>query len=216
MTADVNKFLMLWFVGSSIVLLYSWSRACPWTWHGGSPQFHGGSCWCGNDGYCMCTPSLAIDAIINVKSAAEPSIILVRRMNSQYAIPGGFVGVGETVENAATREVKEETNLDVSSLDQFRVYSDPKRDSRRHTVSSVFICYVENVEKLHRGDDAKSGKSVFLTTFIRILYDFINILLSIHIPVSVVPLSKVLSLDLAFDHHKILSDYINHAVIRKS
>lgn len=62
------------------------------------------------------------------------------------------------------------------------MYSDPARDKRRHTVSSVFMCHVENADNLHRGDDAKG--------------------------VAVVPLSKVLSLDLAFDHHKILSDYI--------
>jgi len=134
----------------------------------------------------MCTPSLAIDAIIEVQNAPETSIILVRRRDNPrdiYAIPGGFVDVGETVEDAAIREVKEETSLDVSgSVEQFRVYSDPRRDKRRHTVSAVMRCWVQNTEKLHRGSDAKAAE--------------------------IVPLSKVLDLDLAFDHRQILREYI--------
>ena len=108
-----------------------------------------GSCWCGWDSYCLCTPSLAIEAIIEVEgkgigdprggglAVGEVGIVLVIRRDPPrdlFAIPGGFVEIGETVEAACTREVKEATNLDISFLEQFRVYSDPLRDKRRHTV----------------------------------------------------------------------------------
>lgn len=183
-----TKFLWIWFFSSNVYFIYYMThRGCPYVWHGGSPNgIFPGSCWCGADSYCMCTPSLAIDAIIEVQDASEPSIVLVRRRDNPsdiYAIPGGFVDIGETVEHAAIREAKEETNLDVIKIEQFRVYSDPKRDKRRHTVSSVMRCAVKSAAMLHRGDDAKS--------------------------VEVIELKKVLNLDLAFDHELILREYIN-------
>jgi 8-oxo-dGTP diphosphatase len=141
---------------------------CPYKFHGGSPNGKPrGSCWCGLDSYCMCTPSLAIDAIIehaptNTNNNDKDGIyvILVQRgkpPTDRLAIPGGFVDVGETVENAVIREVFEETALKVSSLEQFHVYSDPNRDQRRHTVSVVFRTIVDDITSLHRdgGDDAK-------------------------------------------------------------
>ena len=146
---------------------YESGKKCPYKWHGGAPNDQmRGSCWCGLDSYCMCTPSLAIDAIIEVPGEVakpgqgdnEPYIVVVRRKDppkDKHAIPGGFVDVGETVEQATVREVKEETNLNVAKLEQFHVYSDPKRDKRRHTVSAVFRCIVNDLSTLQRGDDAK-------------------------------------------------------------
>lgn len=107
---------------------------------------------------------------------------------------GGFVNVGETVENAVLREVHEETNLFLlpEAISQFRTVSDPKRDHRRHTVSVVFRCIAtdslggleggEGGQILRSGDDAKA--------------------------VEVVPLRSVLNLNLAFDHRSILKAYI--------
>ena len=185
----INSLLLGWFVASIVVILlrYIYSvGSCPYIWHGGSPlDTFGGSCYCGKDMYCMCTPSLAIDAIIEVRSEISPSIVLVRRRDNPkdvYAIPGGYVDIGETVEHAAIREVKEETNLDLANVVQFRVYSDPGRDLRRHTVSSVMKCEVPDATGLHVGDDAKA--------------------------VEIVSLARVLSLELAFDHRKVLADYI--------
>lgn len=100
----------------------------------------------------------------------------------KFAIPGGFVSVGETAELATIREVHEETNLTVSKLEQFKLYSDPARDIRRHTASMVFRCMVDSIEYLHTGDDARSVK--------------------------VVPLKDVLSLNLAFDHKIIFEDFM--------
>ena len=101
---------------------YESGRRCPYKWHGGSPtDSPRGSCWCGLDSYCMCTPSLAIDAIIEVTGGETNadanangesdtlSLVLVHRRDppkDRYAIPGGFVDVGESVEAAVRREVR--------------------------------------------------------------------------------------------------------------
>ena len=185
----MNKFLIGWFAFTLIYFFYQYyeQKSCPYVWHGGSPNnVFPGSCWCGTGNYCMCTPSLAIDAIIEIENAEFPSIVLVRRRDNPkdiYAIPGGFVNIGETVEHATIREAKEETNLDLVKLQQFHVYSSPERDKRRHTVSCVMRCYASRIDSLQRGDDAKA--------------------------VEIIPISKVLSLELAFDHKTILKDYIN-------
>jgi ADP-ribose pyrophosphatase YjhB (NUDIX family) len=82
------------------------------------------------------SPRLTVDVIIEVPGG----IILVERKYppAGWAIPGGFVEYGETVEEAARREMREETSLDLEGLRQFHVYSDPCRDPRGHTVSVVF------------------------------------------------------------------------------
>jgi ADP-ribose pyrophosphatase YjhB (NUDIX family) len=81
-------------------------------------------------------PGLAADIIISI----EDKIVLIKRKNPPYgwALPGGFVEYGETVENTARREAKEETGLKLVNLKQFKVYSEPNRDPRRHTISIVF------------------------------------------------------------------------------
>jgi len=81
-------------------------------------------------------------------------IILIKRKNPPlgWAIPGGFVDYGETLEAAAIREAKEETGLEVRLIRQFHSYSDPKRDPRQHTISSIFIADASG--KAEAGDDA--------------------------------------------------------------
>ncbi len=84
------------------------------------------------------TPLLTVDVLIDMGAGL---LVLVERKNEPmgWAIPGGFVDIGETVEEAALREVKEETGLDVELVRQFHVYSDPKRDARGHSASVVFV-----------------------------------------------------------------------------
>lgn len=83
-------------------------------------------------------PIPTVDIIIEVELRG---VVLVKRKNPPFgwAIPGGFVDYGESLEKAAIREAKEETNLDVELLRQFHTYSDPKRDPRHHSISTVYI-----------------------------------------------------------------------------
>jgi 8-oxo-dGTP diphosphatase len=83
-------------------------------------------------------PALAVDVIIETDTG---NIVLIERRNPPHgwALPGGFVEYGETVEAAAIREAKEETGLDVELIRQFHTYSDPQRDPRSHTIAVVFV-----------------------------------------------------------------------------
>ncbi len=96
-------------------------------------------------------PIPTVDIIIEI----EPNrIVLIKRKNPPYgwAIPGGFVDYGESLESAAVREAKEETSLDVKLIKQFHTYSDPKRDPRHHSISTVYIAKAEGTPKAK--DDA--------------------------------------------------------------
>jgi ADP-ribose pyrophosphatase YjhB (NUDIX family) len=124
-------------------------------------------------------PYLTVDVIIETGGG----IVLIRRKNPPpgWAIPGGFVDYGETIEDAIVREAKEETGLDIENLRQFHTYSDPKRDPRHHTVSTIFIATASGIPTA--GDDAKEAR-----IFTR----------------------DSLPDDLAFDHREILEDYFTN------
>lgn len=127
-------------------------------------------------------PHLTVDVILRRPGG---KILLVERRNppAGHAFPGGFVEYGETVETAAARETLEETGIEVENLRQFRVYSDPKRDPRKHTVSVVFIGDGEGEPRA-----ASDAKAV----------------------VEVDPRNP--GVQLAFDHGQILSDYVRACV----
>ncbi|OQX61335.1 MAG: NUDIX hydrolase [Desulfococcus sp. 4484_241] len=95
-------------------------------------------------------PALTVDIIIEVGQ----KVVLIERRNPPYgwALPGGFVDYGESLEAAAIREAREETSLDVKLLEQFHAYSDPSRDPRFHTVSVVFLASADGSPKA--ADDA--------------------------------------------------------------
>ena len=132
---------------------------------------------CGNEIKIYQNQSTTNDIIIEVETNG---IILINRKNPPYgwAIPGGFVDYGESLEEAAVREAKEETNLDVKLIKQFHAYSDPKRDPRHHSISTVYMAKAEGVPKA-KDDALEIG-----------IFDELN-----------------LPEEIAFDHRLILKDY---------
>jgi len=107
------------------------------------------------------TPLLAVDVVIRVKSAeGGRGIVLIERRNppSGWALPGGFVDVGETLESAAVREMREETSLEVTLEALLGCYSDPSRDTRGHTVSAVYIGSAQGIPMA--ADDARTIRVV--------------------------------------------------------
>ena len=120
-------------------------------------------------------PVPTVDIIIELGG----DILLIERKNPPYgwALPGGFVDYGESYETAALREAEEETGLKVTGLRQFRTYSDPDRDPRQHTASTVFIAQAEG-EPVAGDDAGQVGR-----------------------------FRETSRPDLAFDHARILADY---------
>jgi ADP-ribose pyrophosphatase YjhB (NUDIX family) len=129
-------------------------------------------------------PVPTVDIIIEV----DRGIVLIKRKNQPvgWALPGGFVDYGESLEEAAVREAREETSLTVELTGQFHTYSDPARDPRQHTISTVFTARASGVPKA--ADDAAE----------------INIFTEQDLPGL-----------LMFDHAKILDDYFGHGAKRR-
>jgi 8-oxo-dGTP diphosphatase len=127
------------------------------------------------------TPLLAADVIIELVDRPGRPIVLIERRNPPpgWAIPGGFVDVGESIEQAAVREAREETALEVTLMALLGVYSDPKRDARGHTASVV---YVASAQGTPRAQDDAAAVGVFNPAD--------------------------LPANLAFDHRRILTDYL--------
>lgn len=101
-------------------------------------------------------PFPTVDIIIEVDAGAvEKRIVLINRKNEPlgWAIPGGFVDYGESLEEAAVREAREETGLRVQLIRQFHTYSDPKRDPRFHSISTVYIARAKGFPEAR--DDAR-------------------------------------------------------------
>lgn len=108
---------------------------------------------CGQAYETYANPAPTVDVIIH---DPQRGVVIIRRAHEPlgYALPGGFVDEGEQVENAARREMREETSLDVELTGLLGVYSAPWRDPRKHTMSTVFVGRARNPEALNAGDDA--------------------------------------------------------------
>ncbi len=127
------------------------------------------------------TPLVAVDAVIKFD---KTSIVLIRRkkppFRGELALPGGFVDVGETVEDACIREAYEETNIHVNIVKLIGVFSNPNRDPRGHNLSIAFLCEpLSDSEKPLAKDDAQS--------------------------LEIVKFADISSLELAFDHKDIIN-----------
>ena len=140
---------------------------------------------CGNQIDIFQNPIPTVDIILEVKPR---KVVLIKRKNPPYgwAIPGGFVDYGESLEEAAVREAREETSLEVSSLIQFHTYSDPRRDPRHHSISTVFVAKAMGTP-MAKDDAVEIG-----------VFDRSN-----------------LPQEIAFDHRSILEDYFNSVAIPK-
>ena len=105
------------------------------------------------------TPALTTDCVV---FDPDKRVLLIRRKNAPhagtYALPGGFVDIGETVEVACRREVLEETGVEVEELRLVGVYSDPNRDSRGHTVSIAFTAVLASRQNPKAGSDADGAE----------------------------------------------------------
>jgi 8-oxo-dGTP diphosphatase len=112
-------------------------------------------------------PVPTVDIIIETGSG----IVLIKRKNPPHgwALPGGFVDYGESYEDAAVREAKEETCLDVILIRQFHTYSNPERDPRQHTASTVFIATADGIPQ--GGDDALQAKVFTATDLPKLVFD---------------------------------------------
>jgi 8-oxo-dGTP diphosphatase len=99
-------------------------------------------------------PYPTVDIIIET----DGGVILINRANPPHgwALPGGFVDWGESLEEAAVREAREETSLDVRLIRQFHTYSDPRRDPRHHTITTVYIARASGDPRA--ADDAKEAR----------------------------------------------------------
>lgn len=107
-------------------------------------------------------PAVTVDIIIFRLTAGEPEVLLIKRGNEPYkgkwALPGGFVDQDETLENAAARELEEETGLKDILLTQMHTFGNPGRDPRGHTVSVVYVGYLMNDATAFAGDDAAEAE----------------------------------------------------------
>jgi ADP-ribose pyrophosphatase YjhB (NUDIX family) len=129
-------------------------------------------------------PTPTVDVII----ARDSKILVVKRKKNpfkdEFAIPGGFINENETVEQAAVRELMEETTLPVRLIEILGVYSDPKRDPRKHIITTVFVGEIngdKNIEPI-AGDDAADTRWI--------------------------PIGSIQDFTFAFDHKRILNDFV--------
>jgi 8-oxo-dGTP diphosphatase len=123
------------------------------------------------------TPALTTDCVI---FDGNGRVLLIRRGNppfeGAYALPGGFVEIGEKIEDACRREVREETGVEVADLRLIGVYSDPGRDPRGHTVSVAFLTVLPGASAPKAGSDAKSAEWIGDWRALTLAFDHAQIL----------------------------------------
>ncbi|HPF51245.1 MAG TPA: NUDIX hydrolase [Draconibacterium sp.] len=129
--------------------------------------------------------ALTVDALVFTQKGNEKFVLLIQRgkepFKNKWALPGGFVDMDETLEQACIRELEEETGLTVQKMEQFKAYDAIDRDPRHRTISIVFSVELDEQKQVKGGDDASRAD---------------------WFPLSNLP-------ELAFDHHQIINDYFS-------
>lgn len=127
--------------------------------------------------------AVTVDSVVFCKTDEHFKVLLVQRKNDpfrdQWALPGGFVEENEDLETAAKRELKEETGVEVESMEQVQAFGEPGRDPRGHTISIAFLSRIFCEEELKPADDAKAAKWF--------------------------EIKNLINMDLAFDHDEIIN-----------
>ena len=127
--------------------------------------------------------AVTVDSVVFCKANAQFKVLLVQRKNepfkNHWALPGGFVDEGENLETAAKRELREETGVQVSSMEQIQAFGNPGRDPRGHTISIAFLSRIYLEAELNPADDAKDARWF--------------------------EVENLLDMDLAFDHDEIIN-----------
>ena len=133
---------------------------------------------CGKEIEVYRNPTPTTDVVIVVDTPEGVGVVLIERRNPPHgwALPGGFIDYGETSEQAAVREMREETGLAVRLTGLLGVYSDPDRDPRQHTLSVVYTGVAEDPSQLAAGDDAARAEVFPLTRLPELVFDHGKIL----------------------------------------
>ena len=124
-------------------------------------------------------PAVTADCIVFNRETDTISVLLIKRNNEPYkdcwAFPGGFVNIDESAENAAIRELKEETGLEISTVEQLKAYSNPDRDPRERVITIAFIAE-SKIKAVKGGDDAKEARWFDISTLPALAFDHEQIL----------------------------------------
>lgn len=133
---------------------------------------------CGEEVGVYRNPTPTVDVVILMPMDDGEGVVLIERSNPPHgwALPGGFVDYGESCEQAAVREMKEETGLDITLTGLLGVYSDPNRDPRQHTMSVVYTGVPQDPASLMAGDDAANAKVFPLGEWPELVFDHSAIL----------------------------------------
>lgn len=127
-------------------------------------------------------PAVTVDMLILDKSGASPRILLIERRNNPFAgcwaLPGGFVDENEDINDAALRELREETNLTGVALHQFGAFGKPGRDPRGHTITIAYWGFADNPQQACAADDAKNLKWFEISNLPTLAFDHFEIIQS--------------------------------------
>ncbi len=128
-------------------------------------------------------PALTVDTVVIKPSVSNKMVLLIQRkfppFEGFWALPGGFVNMDEDLDEAARRELQEETGIQITDMKQFKAYGHPQRDPRHRTVTIVYLAVVEELLLLQAGDDAATAAWFDMNDLPMMAFDHLQILTEI-------------------------------------